>query len=421
MNRRVPRREVLKGIGAAVALPTLESGLGLSPLVQSAEAPKRLAFLFVPNGVHYPEWKPTATGADYELTSILEPLAPVKKNFSVLTGLAQRNAAALGDGPGDHARSAAAWLTGVHPKKTAGSDISVGISADQVAAEAVGGATKFRSLELGCERSAMAGNCDSGYSCAYSSSVSWRGPTTPVAKETSPRLVFERDFVLEDAKGLSKKLGAKDQMKLDEYLTSVREIEQRLDKVETAEAQQVLAAATAPGRAIPRDRGEHIRLMGDMMILALQADLTRVTTFMFANEGSNRPYREINISEGHHSISHHGNEKTKVENKRRIDRYHVEQLAYILGQMDAIEDVNGSLLDNSMVVYGGGISDGNRHNHNDLPILLAGKAGGKMKQGQHYQFAPNTPMNNLYLSLLDWMGVDCEQLGDSTGKLQGLF
>ena len=212
MNRRLPRREVLKGIGAAVALPTLESGLGLSPLVQSAEAPKRLAFLFVPNGVHYPEWKPTSAGADYELTSILEPLAPVKKQFSVLTGLAQRNATALGDGPGDHARSAAAWLTGVHPKKTAGSDISVGISADQVAADAVGGATKFRSLELGCERGAMAGNCDSGYSCAYSSSVAWRGPSTPVAKEISPRLVFERLFgsgdKVEEAQNRAQRNGA---------------------------------------------------------------------------------------------------------------------------------------------------------------------------------------------------------------------
>lgn len=445
MSRSISRRQVLRGMGTALALPMLEGALPLSALAQSlrpAQRPNRIAFLFVPNGVNMEHWTPATEGALDTLPTVLEPLQPLKSEFQVLTGLAQRNAFALGDGPGDHARSSAAWLTGVHPKKTAGSDIQNGISADQVASQHIGGRTRLPSLELGCERGAVSGNCDSGYSCAYSSSISWRSPTTPMPKEVNPRMVFERlfgdseladeslqkrrkqrisilDLVAEDAAELKRKLGSRDKLKIEEYFTSVRDIETRLERMEESEAKLVKMGQKPTG--VPSDYGEHVRLMGDMMILAFQADLTRISTFMFANEGSNRNYRNIGISDGHHDISHHGKQAEKLEKKRQIDRFHVEQLAYILNRMRSIREVEGTLLDNTMLLYGGGIGDGDRHNHDDLPILLAGRGAGKLKPGRHVRFRQGTPLNNLFLSMLDKVGVDVEQLGDSTGKLQGLL
>ncbi|MBS1721535.1 MAG: DUF1552 domain-containing protein [Armatimonadetes bacterium] len=436
----IDRRTFLRGVGVSLALPYLEAMAPLRALASGTQPPVRLAFCFVPNGIDMANWTPATSGA-LELSPILQPLANVKDSLNVVTGLAQMNAFALGDGPGDHARSCAAWLTGVHPKKTSGSDITGGISADQVAAQHIGGSTKFASLEIGCERGALAGDCDSGYSCAYSSTISWRGPSTPNAKDVSPRAVFERlfgsggqeetnvrrisrrsilDFVSEDADALRSQLGRRDQMKLDEYLQAVKEIETRLTKYESENAKEIAASHAKPS-STPSDRGEHIRLLGDMMILAFQADLTRVCTFMFANEGHNRPYREIGITDGHHDISHHGNEAAKLEKKKQIDTYHVQQLAYILEKMKATKEAGGSLLDNTLLVYGGGISDGNRHNHDELPILVAGKAGGKLKAGRHLVANAQTPMNNLLLSALDLVGVDLDKLGDSTGKMQGLF
>jgi hypothetical protein len=446
MNGQIPRRTFLKGLGTVMALPLLEGMLPLNALAQSVKAaqnPVRMAFMFVPNGMNMLDWTPLAEGASFELPYILEPLSKVRSSINVLTGLTQHNAFALGNGPGDHARSTAAWLTGVHPYKTAGGDIRLGISADQVAAQKIGHLTRFASLELGCERGAQAGDCDSGYSCAYSSNISWRSESTPMAKEVNPRLVFERlfgsgqdslesrqkrdrlrlsilDMVLEDAAKLKGQLGARDQHKLDEYFTSIREIEQRLQRTETESARQALEGVVQP-KGIPSDYGEHIRLMGDMMVLAFQADLTRISTFMFANDGSNRSFSMIGVPEGHHDMSHHGKDQTKIEKKRKIDRFQAEQLAYILNKMDSIKEPTGSLLDNSMIVYGAGISDGDRHNHDDLPIMIAGKAGGRLKSGRHLKYENGTPMNNLFLSMLDNVGVDVEKLGDSTGKLQGLF
>lgn len=444
MPAPIDRRTFLRGLGVTMALPYLEAMSPLTALAQTPQAaPVRMAFLFVPNGVNMADWTPAATGA-LELTKTLQPLANVKGQLNVLTGLAQMNAFANGDGPGDHARSCAAWLTGVHPFKTSGADIKLGVSADQVAAQHIGKATKFASLELGCERGGTSGDCDSGYSCAYSSNISWRGPQTPNAKEVNPRAVFERlfgngdsieeaanlgqrqiarrsilDFVMEDANAMLGRLGARDQEKVDEYLQSVREIEQRLVAFE--QGHPALGAANVP-KGVPQDRGEHVRLIGDMIVLAFQSDLTRVATLMFANEGSNRPYREIEITDGHHDISHHGNDPGKLARKQQIDLYHVQQLAYILDRMQAIKEPGGgTLLDNSLILYGGGISDGNRHNHDDLPLLLAGRGGGKVKGGRHMVFPSQTPMNNLFLTMLDSVGVDVEQLGDSTGKLQGLF
>ncbi len=401
--------------------------------------------MFVPNGISMAHWTPTTKGAGYALPSLLEPLKELREDFSVLTGLTQHNANALGDGPGDHARSTACWLTGVHPKKTAGSDIRAGISADQVAAMQLGNRTPFASLEIGCERGAMAGDCDSGYSCAYSSNISWRSESTPVAKEVNPRLVFERlfgsgdkagedqsrarrdlfnqsilDMVMEDAARLKSRLGKKDQGKLDEYFTGVREIEERIVKMEKLGKDMALAGAVRPV-GVPPNYGEHIRLMGDMMVLAFQADLTRICTFMFANDGSNRSFAHIGVPEGHHDMSHHGKDPVKLEKKRQIDLFQTQQLAYILRRLKETKEGDSNLLDNSLIVFGAGISDGDRHNHDDLPILLAGRGGGTFKPGQHLVYPNHTPLNNLYLSMLDRMGVRIETLGNSTGKLAELF
>lgn len=443
---KIPRRTFLRGMGTVVALPMLEAMMPLSALAQSPKnRPLRLAYIFVPNGVNMADWTPQKEGTGFELPYILEPLRGVRDSLLVLTGLTADKARPNGDGAGDHARSAAAWLTGCQPRKTAGADIRVGISADQLAAQRVGHKTPFPSLEIGCERGAQAGNCDSGYSCAYSSCISWRSATTPVAKEVDPRLVFERffsngdpeetaesrarrnryrlsilDMVEEDAGRLKAKLGAHDRNKLEEYFSSVREIELRLQRVEKEGNAYGVDESKKPA-GIPSHYGEHIRLMGDMMVLAFQADLTRICTFMFANEGSNRSFKIIGIGDGHHDLSHHGNDQSKIAKIRQINRFQVEQLAYIVNRMQAIREGDSTLLDNSMIVFGGGISDGDRHNHDDLPIILLGKGSGTIRTGRHLRYPLNTPLNNLHLSLLDRMGVHAETLGDGTGRLQQLF
>ncbi len=443
ITKPLSRRTFLKGVGTVMALPLLEAMVPAVALAGAAKRPNRMAFIFIPNGVHMPDWTPAAEGVNWDLPYIMEPLKGVKEYLTPLSGLTQDKARPNGDGPGDHARSTAAWLTGCQPRKTAGADIKVGVSVDQYAAQKIGNQTRFASLEIGCERGAQAGNCDSGYSCAYSSAISWRSETTPVAKEVDPRLVFERlfaggdnadiaenrtkrelykksilDFVLDDASRLKNKLGARDQRKLDEYFTGVREIEERLARAE--KGGEVNPKGSRPS-GIPEDYGEHIRLLSDMMVLAFQADLTRVCTFMIANDGSNRPYRMINIAEGHHDLSHHGGLKEKQDKIREINRFHVTQLAYLLNKLKSVDEGNGTLLDNSMVVYGAGIGDGNRHNHDNLPILLAGKGGGTIKTNRHVRYPFNTPMNNLFVSMLERMDVRTDHLGDSNGKLEYLF
>lgn len=445
------RRSFLKGMGAAIALPMFEtlaptrllaSGVGVS----ASGAPVRMAYLFVPNGVNLAEWTPSSTGANFELPAILEPLNPYKRDLNILSGLTQDKGRANGDGPGDHARSAAAFLTGAQPLKSEGSQIHVGVSVDQFCAQRIKDETKLPSLEIGGEAGRQAGKCDSGYSCAYSNNISWRDETTPMVKETNPRLVFERlfgggsaaergeswarreryrksilDFVLDDAKKLGNNVSGNDRRKLDEYLTAVRDIERRVERAEefNKRSEAVLKGVEKPTGS-PSDYGENLRLLGDMMVLAFQADVTRVCTYMLANEGSNRPYRDIGISEGHHSISHHQNDPKKLAWIAQINRFHVEQLAYVLGRLKSIPEGDGSLLDNCMIVYGAGISDGNRHNNENLPILVAGKGGGSFRTGRHIAYPQETPLNNLYLSLLDRMGTPAQRLGDSTGRLVGL-
>lgn len=445
----IHRRTFLKGMGAAIALPVLES-FGPARVLAGATAPKsptRMAFLFVPNGMHMQSWTPETEGATFKLPHILEPFAPVQRDLLVLTGLTQDKGRANGDGPGDHARSAGAFLTGVQPLKSEGSQIRAGISVDQHVAQQIGFQTKFPSLEIGIERGRQSGKCDSGYSCAYSNNISWRNEVTPMTKETNPRLVFERlfggavadeneksllqrdryrksilDYVLADANRLSRTVSGNDRQKLDEYLTAVREIELRIDHAErdSAATTRALAGVERPNAA-PKDMGEHIRMMGDLMVLAFQADVTRVCTFMLANEGSNRSYRQIDIGDGHHTLSHHQGDPIKNDKIKRINRYHADQVAYIVKKMKSIREPDGSsLLDSSMLVYGAGISDGNRHNNEDLPIILAGKGGGTLRTGRHIRYPQETPLNNLYLSMMQRMGVSVDWLGDSTGQLPGL-
>jgi len=437
---RISRRTALRGIGTTIALPLLDVMRPLAIAGEAKPVPTRMAFVYVPNGKHMQDWTPTTEGADFQLPWIMEPLANVKDRMLVLTGLAQDHARPHGDGPGDHARALAAFLTGAQPKKTHGADIKVGVSVDQVAARQVGQKTRFASLELGCDQGAQAGSCDSGYSCSYSTNISWRSATTPQAKEINPKLAFERlfsdgaagderarrekyrasvlDFVLEDARDLNAKLGSKDKRKLDEYLTSVRELERRI-------AQSIEQGAPPKPdypkpEGIPEDYAQHIRLMYDLLVLAFQGDLTRVGTFVVANEGSNRSYSFIGVPEGHHDLSHHGGDKEKHAKIREINRFHVTHLAYFLEKLKSIQEGERTLLDNSMIVYGSGIGDGNRHNHDDLPILLAGCGGDTIKPGRHVKFAKETPLNNLYLSMLDRMESGVNDLGDASGRLDGL-
>ncbi|QEH32644.1 hypothetical protein OJF2_11230 [Aquisphaera giovannonii] len=442
--RPISRRAVLRGAGTAIALPFLEA-MGPPALASAAAgAPrtKRLAFLYIPNGVHMDDWRPKEEGPAFRLPPTLEPLRPFRDKLLVLSGLEQHNSEALGDGPGDHARALCCFLTGVHPLKTDGANIHVGISADQVAAQAVGEQTRLASLELGIDRGGQSGNCDSGYSCAYSSNISWRSPTTPMAKEINPRAVFDRlfagfgkkgteaeqrkrdlyrksilDFALEDAQQLRGRVGLNDRRKLDEYLTSLREVEKRIARADLGKA-DLPPGVTRPS-GVPQDYAEHVRLMFELMALSFQTDTTRIATFMYANEGSTRPYPSIGVPEGHHDLSHHGGDRRKHEKLKKINRLHVELLAQLLGRLQSIREGEHSVLDNTTLVYGSGISDGDRHNHDDLPVLVAGTGAGTLKTGRHIAYSPR-PLNNLYLSLLDRFGVKTDRLGDSTGRLENL-
>jgi hypothetical protein len=443
----ITRRTALKGLGTAVALPWLESlSVAASSTAAPAAAPRRLAFVYVPNGANMVDWTPTyGEGKLGVLPAILKPLEGHKEYVNVISGLALDKARANGDGPGDHARAHAAFLTGRQPRKTHGADIRVGMSADQHVANAIGDKTRFPSLELGIEPGKPAGNCDSGYSCAYQANFSWRSESTPNAKEVDPKAVFDRlfggvdpkelaearikrelynqsvlDFVNEDAKGLAKTLGAGDRKKLDEYLASVREVEMRIEKARRVNAAPIPKPDMERPTGVPRDWQEHVRLMIDLLVLAFQTDLTRVITFPIANDGSNRPYKMIGVPEGHHELSHHGSDPKKLEKIKKINTLHMEQFAYMLEKMRSVKEGDGNLLDNSMVVYGSGIGDGNRHNHDDLPILLVGKGGGTIQAGRHLVLPKraDTPLMNLYLALFERMGAPAKSFGDSTGVLK---
>src|SRR6266852_8695903 len=415
---QIPRRTFLKGMGTAIALPLLESMVPRVSLAATAAGlpkgpPRRMAFVYVPNGANMADWTPNTAGSEFELPYILEPLKPVQKDLLVLSRLAHDKARPNGDGAGDHARASATFLTGCQARKTHGADIRVGVSVDQIAAEKIGKTTRFPSLELGCDRGQQAGNCDSGYSCAYSFNISWKTESTPMPAEVNPRLVFDRlfsngnphesaesrarrqrsqrsilDFVLEDANRMKAGLGATDRRKLDEYLTAVRELELRIEQSEKFAATQPNFAK--PKAGIPKDYEEHVRLMFDLLALAFQTDTTRVSSFILAHDGSNRPYPFIQVAEGQHDLSQHSNDETKKQKIAKINRFHITQLSYFLQKLKSIPEGEGTLLDNCMVVYGSGIGDGNAHNHDNLPVLLAGRGGGTIQTGRHLRFETET-------------------------------
>lgn len=443
---------MLRGMGTAMALPLLNAmrparvvAYGTPTASGVISAPQRTAFFYIPNGMHMPDWTPQAVGTEFELPATLNPLDAFRSRLNVLSGLTLDGARAHGDGPGDHARSVAAFLTGAHPKKTDGAGIFNGPSVDQVLAKHVGNETKLSSLEVGMEGSAPAGRCDSGYSCVYTSNISWRTATTPVAKEIDPGALFDRlfgateereskkasqkrrayrksilDFVRSDARKLHNALGTDDKRKLDEYLYAVRDVEKRIANVDKLDQIEIEVPDYPRPEGIPRDYAEHMKLLYDVMALAFQSDSTRVLSFMYANAGSNRSYRVIGVKDGHHDLSHHGNSKDKQSQISKINLYHMQLFTYFLNRLESIPEGEGSLLDNTTILYGSGIADGNRHAHHALPVLTIGDYGGHFQTGRHIQFEKETPMTNLYLTMLRNAGAPVKSIGDSTGILDEL-
>lgn len=450
-SNRPSRRSVIKGAGAALSLPWLEAMAPTTATAQTARAlarsaaPVRTAFVFWPNGTNYEWFEPEGEGKNWQLSKTLEPLAGVKEHFSCLSGLTADKARANGDGPGDHARSAAAFLTGQQPFKTAGRDIRAGLSADQVIAQSDSAqATRLPSLELGCDKVRLAGNCDSGYACAYQHNISWASESQPMPQQIDPAKVFDQlfadlgdvdaarktrarwsrqasvlDAVRDESRRLHRYLSPDDRRKLDEYTSSIREIERRIQTAQKESSKQVLPEIDRP-EGIPEVYSEHIALMFDLMRLAFQTDQTRVSTFMFAKEGSGRSFPELDIKAGHHQLSHHQGNQEKIAAIRAIDRFYMEQFAKFIDKMANTPDGDGSLLDHSQILFGSGISDGNRHNHHNLPIMLAGRANGQINPGRRVIYDKNTPICNLYLSMMDNVGVQATGFGDGTGRLARL-
>ena len=439
-GKHLSRRTFLRGAGAAIGLPLLDA---MTPALAwargaSTEPPVRLCFVYVPNGMVMKNWTPAATGLEFEFTPILKPLEQFREQTLVLSRLMCHNANALGSGPGDHARASASFLTGAHPRES-GADIYAGVSADQVAADAVGSQTRLRSLELGLEDTRMVGLCDAKYSCAYTSSISWRSPTTPLAPVTNPRHIFERLFGRGDAsldpataarraryrqsildgavaetQRLSSSVGPADRRKIDEYLTAIREIERGVERFEQAGPAPTIERPSGT----PADYAEHSRLMYGLLALALQADLTRVSTLMVGRESSIRSYDQIGIPESHHQLSHHKEDPATLAKLTRIQTYHMGFFAEFLAKLQAARDGDGSLLDRCLIVYGAGISDSNRHIHERLPVLVVGKGNGSLRTGRHIDCGKDTPVTNLHLAILDRMNVRPGRLGDSTGPLE---
>lgn len=442
----LPRRTFLRGLGASIALPLLDSMVpALTALSQTAAAPvRRLGIFYVPNGMAMKYWKPTAEGRAFELPRTLEPLAPYRDQMTVLSGLVSRCAYPQpGEGGGDHARSAATFLTGVHIKRTSAADVQSGISADQIAAQQLGRETQLASLELALESVELLGACDGTYACAYSNTIAWRTPTTPLPMENDPRAVFERlfgaavstdpaarlarirrdrsilDSVTDKISRLQTRLGTGDQTKLAEYLDAVRDVERRIQKAEKESRQDVVGVDQPAG--IPQDFAEHAKVMMDLLALAYQSDLTRVSTFMIGREVSSRAYPEIGVSDSHHPISHHENDPAKLDRLGQINLHHMRQFARFVEKLKATPEGDGSLLDRSLLVYGAGISDSNTHFHDNLPIVLMGGAAGGLKGGRHIRYADEIPLANLWLTVLDKMQVPADKIGDSTGRVEHLW
>lgn len=442
------RRGFLRGMGVSIALPALTSlqprtlygasaGEAAGMATTITGAPLRMAFLSIPNGVQQDHWFPTA---DFALNETMKPLESLKPHFQVIGGLDHENATAGRDGAGDHARASATFLTGARARKTAGNDIHVGISVDQVAAQAARNLTRFPSLELSSDLIRNSGGCDSGYACAYQYNLAWSSATTPVTPEANPRHAFERlfgagdsaerrrnfalrqqtqrsvlDFVMEEASEVQRSLAITDRQKFDEYLTVVRELELRLKAAESHQEIPEVDQATPAG--IPGDFGQYMDLMFDTLLLAFQTDMTRIATLLLAYDGSNRIFPQIGVREGHHYLTHHQREADLAKKVAAIDQFYISRFARFLERMETTKDVDGnSLLHNSMIVYGGAIADGNRHSHDNLPVILAGHAGGAIQTGRYLK-VDSQPMSNLYVSMLNHYGVKTDKFGDSTKRL----
>src|SRR5947209_11042425 len=441
-RKSLSRRTFLRGAGTAVALPFLDAMVPAFGAGRAAgKAPVRMAFFYVPNGIMMDGWNPDYEGKLGALPRILKPMEPLKDDILLLGNLTHNTGRALLDGPGDHGRCCGSYLTGSQVKKSL-SNIKAGVSMDQIVAREVGQQNRFPSLEIGLEDARQSGDCDSSYSCAYTNNLAWRSETQPLPPVLDPRALFERlfgdgvvlspaakarqakyrrsilDFVTEDTKKLEAGLGPTDRRKLDEYLSSIREVERQIEKAERDNSQ--IDPHMEKPYGVPADFAEHFKLMSDMMTIAFQADLTRVMTFLVTHEGTSRAYRELGISDGHHPLTHRRNQEDLMAKVVEINCYHMKQFAAWIEKLKSIKEGDGTLLDNSMIVYGAGLSDGNRHIHEDLPTLIAGTGGGTIKTGRRIVYRRETPMCNLYLSMMERMGVTMEHFGDSTGKLEGL-
>ena len=442
----LPRRTFLRGVGASLALPLLDSMVPAFAAVRNSAAKPvpRLFTGYVPNGVIMNQWTPAAEGALTDLPATLEPLTPFRDRLLVVSGLADAPAFPLpGEGTGDHVRAAATFLTGVHPKKTDGPDIRGGTSMDQIAARVLGRDTVLTSLELAIDPNELIGACEAGWSCAYANTLSWRNPTNPLPMENQPRAVFERlfgdtddttpearldriredrsilDSLVHEVADFQRVLGPGDRTKVTQYLDAIRDIERRIQLAE-AQSHRELPELARPSGGIPDTFAEHARMMIDLQVLAFQADLTRVITFMMSREVSPRTYPELGIPDPHHGLSHHQNRPEQMAKLAKLNRHHIEQMAYFMERLAAIPDGDGTLLDQVLMQYGCGISDGNQHLHVNLPVLVAGGAACGVDGGRHMRVAEETPLTNLQLAVLERLGVPTERLGDSTGVVKHL-
>lgn len=441
-GKHLSRRSFLHSAGALIGLPLLDAMVPALAWARpgNRQPTLRLGFVYVPNGMVMSNWTPATQGTNFAFSPILKPLERFRGHTLVLSGLMDHNANALGDGGGDHARASASFLTGAHPRES-GSDICSGVSADQLAAQALGHKTRLRSLELGLEDTRIVGQCDGNYSCAYTSTISWRTPTTPLPPMPNPRHVFERlfgkgeaegdpqaaarraryrqsilDGVVEETRRLRSSVGEADRRKIDEYLTSIREVERSIQRAERERPEHGSAIERPPG--IPVDHAEHARLMFELLVLAFQSDTTRIATMMMGRESSIRSYDHIGIPEAHHQLSHHRNDSANLAKLTKIQTYHMGLFAKFIAKLQSTSDGDGSILDHSLILYGAGIADSNRHTHEKLPILVVGKGNGSLKTGRHIDLGKDTPVTNLLLAMLDRVNVRPEHLGDSTGVME---
>ena len=439
----LPRRTFLRGVGVTLALPLLDAMVpALSAMANTAATPKRrLGFVYVPNGVNPWKWTPEGVGQGFSFSPILKPLEPFRDQLVVLSELSSYPAEAQGDGGGDHARANTAWLTGTHPRRSEEHPLA-GKSVDQYAADELGKDTQFTSLQFAVDDVTKLGACEPAYACAYQNTLSWRTPTTPLPMTTNPRIAFERllggdgrtaeerqelarsqrsllDSITQETRRLTSRLGGRDRVRVDEYLDSIRELEQRLEKIEQQEESALLSSTTLPV-GIPDAFDDHVKMMFDLQALAYQADLTRVIAFLMSREATQRTYPQIGISDAHHGLSHHGNDPVKLEKQSKIDTYHVTLLAYYLDKLRSTPDGDGSLLDHSLIMYGSCIKNGQTHSHTNLPTLLAGGLGGRIKGGRHIVCAKDTPLANMQLRVLEKVDVKMESFADSTSPLADL-